>query len=52
VQYPDARGTMAEDLVNLRSAAFLLANTELNFDLASAVNELSKQIRLEFDFTR
>ena len=27
-----------------------MQNTEINFDLVSPVNELAKQIRLEFDF--
>jgi predicted unusual protein kinase regulating ubiquinone biosynthesis (AarF/ABC1/UbiB family) len=52
VQYPDAAPTMARDLVNIRSAALFLSKTELKFDLVSAVDELSKQVRLEFDFTR
>ena len=52
VQYPDAAATMARDLVNIRSAAAFLSKTEIKFDLVSAVDELSKQVRLEFDFTR
>ena len=52
VQYPSALGTMTRDLANIRAAAFYLSKTELKFDLVSAVDELNKQIRLEFDFTR
>lgn len=37
---------------NLRVLAFYLSRTELKFDLLSAVDELNKQIRLEFDFVR
>ena len=37
---------------NLRAAAFYLSKTEIKFDLVSAINELNKQIRLEFDFER
>ncbi|KAG2426342.1 hypothetical protein HXX76_013099 [Chlamydomonas incerta] len=52
VQYPDALPVMTGDLSNIRAAAFYLSKTELKFDLVSAVDELNKQIRLEFDFTR
>lgn len=52
MQYPSALGTMTRDLANIRAAAFYLSKTELKFDLVSAVDELNKQIRLEFDFTR
>ncbi|KAG2436133.1 hypothetical protein HYH02_011642 [Chlamydomonas schloesseri] len=52
VQYPDALPVMTSDLGNIRAAAFYLSKTELKFDLVSAVDELNKQIRLEFDFTR
>lgn len=52
VQYPDALPVMTGDLRNIRAAAFYLSKTELKFDLVSAVDELNKQIRLEFDFTR
>jgi hypothetical protein len=37
---------------NLRAAAYYLSKTEIKFDLVSAINELNKQIRLEFDFVR
>jgi len=43
---------MTGDLKNLRAAAYFLSKTEIKFDLVSAVDELNKQIRLEFDFTR
>jgi len=52
IQYPDALPMMTADLGNIRAAAFYLSKTELKFDLVSAVDELNKQIRLEFDFTR
>eukprot|EP00983_Pelagomonas_calceolata_P104124 1158988-Pelagomonas_calceolata.AAC.9 len=42
---------MTGDLKNLRAAAYFLSKTEIKFDLVSAVDELNKQIRLEFDFT-
>ncbi|CAK0783630.1 hypothetical protein CVIRNUC_006829 [Coccomyxa viridis] len=50
VQYPDALQMMLQDLSNIRVAARFLQNTELKFDLVSPVNELAKQIRMEFDF--
>lgn len=37
---------------NLRLAAAFLQKTELKFDLVSAVDELSAQLKLEFDFER
>jgi len=43
---------MTSDLRNLRAVAFYLSKTELKFDLVSAVDELNRQIQLEFDFTR
>lgn len=52
VQYGDALATMQQDLVNVRAAAAFLSKTDLNFDLVSAVDELAKQIELEFDFVR
>jgi predicted unusual protein kinase regulating ubiquinone biosynthesis (AarF/ABC1/UbiB family) len=52
VQYPNALPTMALDLSNLRLLAAFLSKTELKFDMLSAVDELAKQIRLEFDFRR
>ena len=52
VQYPDALEIMKQDLGNIRTWAKFLSKTEIQFDLVSAVNELRKQIELEFDFTR
>lgn len=52
VQYPNALNTMVEDLGNLRAISYFLSKTEIKFDLVSAVDELNKQIKLEFDFTR
>lgn len=52
VQYPGALQTMTLDLVNLRSVSAFLQKTELRFDLVSAVDELQRQIHLEFDFMR
>lgn len=52
VQYPDAYPTMALDLGNVKAAAHFLQRTEIKFDLTSAVTELAKQIKLEFDFAR
>lgn len=43
---------MSLDLVNIRGLASFLSKTEIKFDLVSAVDELAKQIRLEFDFRR
>jgi hypothetical protein len=52
IQYPGALQTMTIDLVNLRATSAFLQKTELKFDLLSAVEELQKQIHLEFDFMR
>ncbi len=52
VQYPNAYPTMALDLGNVKAAAQFLQKTEIKFDLTSAVTELAKQIKLEFDFAR
>lgn len=52
IQYPGALQTMTLDLVNLRSVSAFLQKTELQFDLVSAVDELQKQIHLEFEFMR
>ncbi|KAF6253521.1 hypothetical protein COO60DRAFT_1703776 [Scenedesmus sp. NREL 46B-D3] len=43
---------MTIDLVNLRATSLFLQKTELKFDLLSAVEELQRQIHLEFDFMR
>lgn len=52
VQYPDALEIMKQDLSNIRTWANFLSKTEIQFDMVSAVDELRKQIELEFDFTR
>jgi predicted unusual protein kinase regulating ubiquinone biosynthesis (AarF/ABC1/UbiB family) len=39
-----------QDLRNIRLAAGFLQSTELKFDLVSPVDELAKQIKIEFDF--
>eukprot|EP00884_Botryococcus_braunii_P022387 jgi/Botrbrau1/8832/Bobra.0335s0019.1 len=52
VQYPGALEVMVQDLRNIRLAAAFLQETELKFDLVSPVDELAKQIRLEFDFRK
>jgi len=52
VQYPDASHEMSLDLGNIRAFAQFLSKTELQFDLASAVDELADQIRMEFFFRR
>jgi len=41
---------MRGDLRNLRALAEFLQRTELKFDLLSAIKELQKQIKNEFDF--
>mmetsp|Transcript_23381 Transcript_23381/g.30538 ORF Transcript_23381/g.30538 Transcript_23381/m.30538 type:complete len:531 (+) Transcript_23381:91-1683(+) len=50
VQYPGAEKVMSADLSNLRKACAYLTKFELNFDLASVVSELQKQLTFEFDF--
>jgi predicted unusual protein kinase regulating ubiquinone biosynthesis (AarF/ABC1/UbiB family) len=52
VQYPDAAPVMALDLVSIRKWANFISKTEIKFDLVSAVDELSEQVTLEFDFKR
>ena len=52
IQYPDSLPTMTMDLQNLRIWGAYLSKTEIKFDLLSAVDELAKQIKLEFDFSR
>lgn len=52
VQYPDALTLFVADLGNIRRLAGFLEKTELAFDLISAVDELSSQVKLEFDFKR
>lgn len=52
VQYGDALGVFMNDLKNLRGLAGFLSKSDLAFDLVSAVDELSGQVKLEFDFQR
>jgi predicted unusual protein kinase regulating ubiquinone biosynthesis (AarF/ABC1/UbiB family) len=52
IQYPDALSMMSSDLRNLKTLSAFLSKTEIKFDLVSAVDELQKQIHLEFDFMR
>jgi predicted unusual protein kinase regulating ubiquinone biosynthesis (AarF/ABC1/UbiB family) len=52
VQYADALSVFMQDLKNLRSLAGILSKSEINFDLVSAVDELSSQVKLEFNFRR
>lgn len=52
VQNPDAERLMTGDLKNLVVLAEFLQRTELKFDILSALKELQKQIKNEFDFVR
>ena len=52
VQYPDALPLFTKDLGNLRRLAALVSRTELAFDLVSAIDELSAQVKFEFNFER
>jgi predicted unusual protein kinase regulating ubiquinone biosynthesis (AarF/ABC1/UbiB family) len=52
IQYPNSLPTMTMDLENIRVWADFLSRTEIKFDMVSAVDELAKQIKLEFDFSR
>ena len=52
IQYPDSLPMMSNDLQSLRLWAAFLSKTEIKFDMLSAVDELAKQIKLEFDFNR
>lgn len=47
-----SRGMCLQDLGNVHTAAAFLQKFELKFDLVSAVQELAKQLKLEFDFVR
>lgn len=50
IQHVDMERRMMSDLANFRLLGEVLQRTELKFDLVSPVQELKKQIRLEFDF--
>jgi hypothetical protein len=52
VQYPDALPLFERDLKNIRRLAGLVSQTEIRFDLVSAVDELSAQVKFEFQFER
>lgn len=52
IQYPNSLPTMSMDLQSIRLWAAFLSKTEIKFDMLSAVDELAKQIKLEFDFSR
>lgn len=52
VQNPQAERLMTGDLRNLVLLARFLQKTELKFDILSALLELQKQIKNEFDFVR
>lgn len=50
VQNPYAKELMINDLNNLNILANFLQRTELKFDILSAIKELQKQIKYEFNF--
>lgn len=50
VQYPYMESVMLSDLANYRVLAEILQRTELKFDLVRPVQELARQIAMEFDF--
>lgn len=50
VQFPDMEALMLSDLANYRVLAEVLQRTELKFDLVRPIQELAKQIAMEFDF--
>ncbi|CAD7702937.1 unnamed protein product [Ostreobium quekettii] len=52
LQYPGALKIMKQDLKNIRKWAAFLSKTEIKFDMVSAVEELQRQIQLEFNFER
>ena len=52
MQTPGAAATMADDLKHVRVWGAILAKSDIAFDMVSAVDELNKQVGLEFDFCR
>jgi predicted unusual protein kinase regulating ubiquinone biosynthesis (AarF/ABC1/UbiB family) len=52
IQTPGAAATMADDLKHVRTWGRILSASEIAFDMVSAVDELNKQVGLEFDFVR
>jgi predicted unusual protein kinase regulating ubiquinone biosynthesis (AarF/ABC1/UbiB family) len=52
IQYPNAEPVMMGDLNNIRMLAEVLQRTDLKVDVLSAIKELQKQIKNEFDFKK
>ena len=52
LQYPGVEVRMRRDLRNIRALAEFLQRIELKFDMLSAIKELQRQIKYEFDFPR
>lgn len=52
LQYPGVEVRMKRDLRNIRGLAEILQRLELKFDMLSAIKELQRQIKYEFDFPR
>ncbi|KAI0558467.1 hypothetical protein FGB62_209g02 [Gracilaria domingensis] len=50
IRYPNIESPMIAELANFRSLGEILQPTELKFDLVRPVQELSRQLALEFDF--
>ncbi|KAI0560382.1 UbiB [Gracilaria domingensis] len=50
IQYRNIESLMMADLANFRLLGEILQRTELKFDLVRPVQELSRQLALEFDF--
>lgn len=52
VQFPNMERLMMSDLANFRLLGHILQKTELKFDLIRPVEELSRQLAMEFDFKK
>eukprot|EP00177_Eucheuma_denticulatum_P007143 GFKZ01012980.1.p1 GENE.GFKZ01012980.1~~GFKZ01012980.1.p1 ORF type:complete len:215 (-),score=33.44 GFKZ01012980.1:718-1362(-) len=50
IQFPHMERIMLSDLANYRVLAEILQRTELKFDLVRPIQELAKQVAMEFDF--
>lgn len=50
VQFPNTEELMMSDLANFRALGGVLEKTELNFDIVRPIEELRRQIAMEFDF--
>eukprot|EP00178_Gracilaria_changii_P010081 TRINITY_DN293_c0_g1_i1.p1 TRINITY_DN293_c0_g1~~TRINITY_DN293_c0_g1_i1.p1 ORF type:complete len:522 (+),score=99.59 TRINITY_DN293_c0_g1_i1:3506-5071(+) len=50
IQFPNVERLMMADLANFRVLGEILQRTELKFDLVQPVQELSRQLAMEFDF--